>query len=43
LYDGAFAWHWHNRWEQPIEAGCKFQLLEAQMDERLARIGVCVR
>ena len=43
LYDGAFAWHWHNRWEQPIEPGCKFQLLEARMDERLAEMGVCVR
>jgi hypothetical protein len=43
LYEGAFAWHWHNRWEQPIEPGCKFQLLEAQMDARLARTGVGVR
>jgi hypothetical protein len=43
LYEGAFAWHWHNRWEQPIEAGSKFQLLESQMDERLASMGVCIR
>jgi Glycosyltransferase sugar-binding region containing DXD motif len=43
LYEGAFAWHWHNRWEQPIEPGCKFQLLEARIDERLASMGVCVR
>ena len=43
LYDGAFAWHWHNKWDDPIEPGSKFALLEAQMDERLARMGVCSR
>ncbi|HEV2909443.1 MAG TPA: glycosyltransferase [Candidatus Eremiobacteraceae bacterium] len=35
LYDGAFAWHWHNHWDDPIEAGSKFQLLEARIDKRL--------
>jgi hypothetical protein len=40
LFDGAFAWHWHNKWEQPIEPGSKFQLLEAQFDARLSRLGV---
>jgi Glycosyltransferase sugar-binding region containing DXD motif len=39
LYDGAFAWHWHNRWNEPIQEGCKFQLLEAQTDARLAQLG----
>jgi mannosyltransferase OCH1-like enzyme len=43
LYEGAFAWHWHNRWQQPIEAGSKFQLLESLMDARLANMGVSVR
>ena len=43
LYDGAFAWHWHNKWDDPIEPGSKFQLLEAQFDDRLARMGVCSR
>jgi len=43
FYDGAFAWHWHNKWEEPIEPGCKFQLLEAHMDARLREIGVCSR
>jgi hypothetical protein len=43
LYDGAFAWHWHNKWDEPIEQGSKFQLLEALIDERLARMGVCSR
>ena len=28
LFDGAFTWHWHNRWDEPIEDGSKFQILE---------------
>lgn len=36
LYEGAFAWHWHNRWDDRIEPGCKFQLLEASIDARLS-------
>jgi len=28
LYDGAFAWHWHNRWDDEIEEGSKFEVLE---------------
>ena len=43
LYEGAFAWHWHNRWEQAIEPGSKFQLLESRIDAQLAGMGVCVR
>ena len=39
LYEGAFAWHWHNRWEQPIEPGSKFQLLESRIDAQLAGDG----
>jgi hypothetical protein len=39
MYDGAFAWHWHNRWDERIEAGSKFELLEARMDRRLADLG----
>jgi hypothetical protein len=39
LYDGAFAWHWHNRWDAPIEPGSKFQLLEAAVDARLRALG----
>jgi hypothetical protein len=39
MYDGAFAWHWHNRWDDRIEPGSKFQLLEARMDARLAALG----
>ena len=39
FYDGAFAWHWHNRWDEPIQDGSKFQLLEAKMDARLLARG----
>jgi hypothetical protein len=43
LYEGAFAWHWHNQWDAEIEQGSKFQRLEAIMDEKLTRMGVCRR
>jgi hypothetical protein len=39
LYDGSFAWHWHNRWDDPIAIGSKFQLLEARIDAQLAALG----
>jgi hypothetical protein len=39
LFDGAFAWHWHNHWDDPIEDGSKFQQYEARIDARLAVIG----
>jgi hypothetical protein len=29
LFDGAFAWHWHNRWDEPVEVGSKFEILES--------------
>jgi hypothetical protein len=34
LYDGAFTWHWHNRWDHPIEDGCKFQILEKMAEDK---------
>lgn len=30
LFDGAFIWHWHNRWDEQIQAGSKFAILEAK-------------
>jgi hypothetical protein len=39
LYEGAFAWHWHNRWDDRIEEGSKFQRLEARIDEKLIEMG----
>ena len=35
LFLGAFAWHWHNHWDDPIEQGSKFQLFEARIDGML--------
>src|SRR4029078_3781138 len=40
LYEGALAWHWHNKWDDPIEPGCKFERLEAIIDARLPAPGV---
>lgn len=34
LFDGAFAWHWHNRWDDEIEEGSKFQVLEEIIEEK---------
>lgn len=28
LYNGAFTWHWHNKWDDNIEEGSKFEILE---------------
>ena len=41
FYDGAFAWHWHNQWDAPIEEGSKFQRLEARMEDKLTRMKLC--
>jgi hypothetical protein len=40
LYDGAFAWHWHNQWDAAIEPGSRFQRYEARVDRRLAELGI---
>ncbi|MFI5179377.1 MAG: glycosyltransferase [Vicinamibacterales bacterium] len=40
LYEGAFAWHWHNKWDDPIEPGCKFERLESIVDAKLAALGL---
>lgn len=39
IYNGVFAWHWHNRWDDRIEAGSKFEILERQIDEQLRSTG----
>jgi hypothetical protein len=28
LFNGAFTWHWHNKWNDEVEVGSKFQILE---------------
>lgn len=40
MYEGSFVWHWHNRWDADIEPGCKFELLEKQIDERLKEMNL---
>jgi len=27
VFDGAYAWHWHNKWDATIEEGSKFRVL----------------
>lgn len=40
MWDGAFGWHWHNKWDyEPIEKGSKWELLETLMNKRLADVG----
>ena len=43
LYEGAFAWHWHNQWDATIEDGSRFQLLEARIHRRLVELGIVGR
>jgi hypothetical protein len=31
LYDGAFVWHWHNKWDEKIESGSKMDILNKKM------------
>jgi SAM-dependent methyltransferase len=33
FFPGAFTWHWHNKWDAPIEIGSKFQLLEKKVND----------
>ena len=38
LFDGAFTWHWHNKWDEPIEIGSKFDILENIIEEKFKRL-----
>jgi hypothetical protein len=38
LFDGAFTWHWHNKWDEPIEDGCKFQILENLVEDKFKNL-----
>lgn len=40
LYDGAFAWHWHNQWDAAIEPGSRFERYETLIDRRLVELGI---
>jgi hypothetical protein len=32
LYDGVFSWHWHNGWNETIEEGSKWEILESKFN-----------
>jgi len=38
LFEGAFTWHWHNKWDHEIEDGSKFRIFEQKMMDKLALI-----
>jgi hypothetical protein len=38
LFDGAFTWHWHNKWDDLIEQGSKFQILEEKHNNMFTNI-----
>jgi hypothetical protein len=40
LFDGAFTWHWHNRWDDEIEKGSKFEILENKINDRFLKIKI---
>jgi len=33
MYNGVFSWHWHNGWNEKIEEGCKWELLESKFNK----------
>jgi len=37
LYDGAFAWHWHNKWNSEIQEGSKWITLENKINNLLKK------
>lgn len=38
MYDGAFTWHWHNKWNVVPEVGSKFQILEHMISNKFSTI-----
>lgn len=38
LYDGAFTWHWHNRWDEPIDSGSKFDILDTIIRDKFSNL-----
>jgi hypothetical protein len=35
MYEGAFSWHWHNKWSDVIEIDSKFYTINKKMNEIL--------
>jgi hypothetical protein len=38
VFDGAFSWHWHNKWNEDVEEGSKFQILEDLINKKFELI-----
>ena len=38
MYDGVFSWHWHNGWNEEIEIGSKWQILESKFDLEITKL-----
>lgn len=38
LFDGAFTWHWHNKWDDYIEEGSKFWILMNIIESRFSEL-----
>lgn len=38
MFEGAFAWHWHNKWDAEIEPGSKWAQIEARVNARFAEM-----
>jgi len=36
FFPGAFAYHWHNAWQEPEDANSYYALFEREIDHRLA-------
>jgi hypothetical protein len=37
-FDGAFCWHWHNKWDHEIEEGSKFYILQKEIENKIKLI-----
>jgi len=38
LFEGCFTWHWHNKWQDEIEEGSKFDILDKILEEKFLNI-----
>jgi hypothetical protein len=42
LFEGAFSWHWHGRWNETIEEGSKWHTFEVLTNQALQNEGVLI-
>lgn len=38
VFEGAFTWHWHNKWDDVIEQGSKFEYLETLHNKKFENL-----